>query len=130
MLAEQPPGGPGVDLPTFVYGDRLTGRPDLETTVDGNAELRRGASSIRADRIEYDQPADLVKARGNVRVNSGGNLYNGPELEIKLDTFEGLHRLWVTLGIQDLSNRFEVGNECLFLLRSHIGCCSHGLLLS
>ena len=89
MLAEQPPGGPGVDLPTFVYGDRLTGRPDLETTVDGNAELRRGASSIRADRIEYDQPTDLVKARGNVRVNSGGNLYNGPELEIKLDTFEG-----------------------------------------
>ena len=89
MLAEQAPGGPGVELPTFVYGDRLTGRPDLETTVDGNAELRRGASSIRADRIEYDQPTDLVKARGNVRVNSGGNLYNGPELEIKLDTFEG-----------------------------------------
>ena len=89
MLAEQPPGGPGVELPTFVYGNRLTGRPDLETTVDGNAELRRGASSIRADRIEYDQPTDLVKARGNVRVNSGGNLYNGPELEIKLDTFEG-----------------------------------------
>ncbi|MDP3356168.1 MAG: LPS-assembly protein LptD [Polaromonas sp.] len=89
MLAEQPPGGPGVELPTFVYGDRLTGRPDLETTVDGNAELRRGASSIRADRIEYDQPTDLVKARGNVRVNSSGNLYNGPELEIKLDTFEG-----------------------------------------
>ncbi|WP_370869806.1 LPS-assembly protein LptD [Polaromonas sp.] len=89
MLAEQPPGGPGIELPTFVYGDRLTGRPDLETTVDGNAELRRGASSIRADRIEYDQPTDLVKARGNVRVNSSGNLYNGPELEIKLDTFEG-----------------------------------------
>ncbi len=89
MLAEEPPGGPGIELPTFVYGDRLTGRPDLETTVDGNAELRRGASSIRADRIEYDLPTDLVKARGNVRVNSGGNLYNGPELEIKLDTFEG-----------------------------------------
>ena len=89
MLAEQPPGGPGIGLPTFVYGDRLTGRPDLDTTVDGNAELRRGASSIRADRIEYDQPTDLVKARGNVRVNSSGNLYNGPELEIKLDTFEG-----------------------------------------
>ena len=89
MLAEQPPGGPGIGLPTFVYGDRLTGRPDLDTTVDGSAELRRGASSIRADRIEYDQPTDLVKARGNVRVNSSGNLYNGPELEIKLDTFEG-----------------------------------------
>jgi LPS-assembly protein len=87
MLAEQAPGGPGVALPTFVYGNRLIGRPDLETTVDGNAELRRGASSLRADRIEYDFPSDVVKARGNVRVNSGGNLYNGPELQIKLDTF-------------------------------------------
>lgn len=89
MLAEQPPGGPGIELPTFVFGNRVSGRPDLETVVDGEAELRRGGSAIRADRIEYDQPTDVVKARGNVRVNSSGNLYNGPELEIKLDTFEG-----------------------------------------
>lgn len=89
MLAEQPPGGPGIELPTFVFGNRVSGRPDLETVVDGEAELRRGASAIRADRIEYDQPTDVVKARGSVRVNSSGNLYNGPELEIKLDTFEG-----------------------------------------
>ena len=89
MLAEQPPGGPGIGLPTFVFGNRVSGRPDLETVVDGEAELRRGGSAIRADRIEHDQPTDVVKARGNVRVNSSGNLYNGPELEIKLDTFEG-----------------------------------------
>jgi LPS-assembly protein len=89
MLSEQAPGGPGVELPTFVFGDRLSGRPELETVIDGNAELRRGASSIRADRLEYDQPSDVIKARGNVRVNSAGNRFNGPELEIKLDTFEG-----------------------------------------
>ena len=89
MLAEQPPGGPGIELPTFVFGDRLSGRPELETVIDGNAELRRGGSSIRADWLQYDQPSDVVKARGNVRVNSAGNLFNGPELEIKLDTFEG-----------------------------------------
>ncbi|MDP3607268.1 MAG: LPS assembly protein LptD, partial [Polaromonas sp.] len=89
MLSEQPPGGPGIELPTFIFGDRLSGRPELETVIDGNAELRRGGASIRADRLEYDQPSDMVKARGNVRVNSSGNLFNGPELEIKLDTFEG-----------------------------------------
>jgi LPS-assembly protein len=89
MLAEQPPGGPGIELPTFISGDTLSGRPELETVIDGNAELRRGGSSIRADWLQYDQPSDVVKARGNVRVNSAGNLYNGPELEIKLDTFEG-----------------------------------------
>ena len=93
MLAEQPPGGPGIELPTFVFGDRLSGRPDLETVIDGHAELRRGGSAIRADRLEYNQPTDVVKARGNVRVNSAGNLFNGPELEIKLDTFEGFFLL-------------------------------------
>ncbi|WP_395056177.1 LPS-assembly protein LptD [Polaromonas sp.] len=89
MLAEQPPDGPGIELPTFIFGDTLSGRPELETVIDGNAELRRGGSSIRADWLQYDQPSDVVKARGNVRVNNAGNLYNGPELEIKLDTFEG-----------------------------------------
>ncbi len=89
MMAEEPPGGPGVELPTFVFGDTVSGRPELETVIDGNAELRRGGSSIRADRIQYDQSSDVVKSKGNVRVNSNGNLFNGPELEIKLDTFEG-----------------------------------------
>ncbi|WP_332777882.1 LPS-assembly protein LptD [Polaromonas sp.] len=89
MLAEQPPSGPGNELPTFVFGDRISGRPNLETIIDGNAELRRGATSIRADRLEYYQPTDTVKTRGNVRINNAGNRFRGPELEIKLDTFEG-----------------------------------------
>ena len=89
MLAEKPPVGPGNEVPTFVFGDRLSGRPDLETVIEGDAELRRGTTSIRADRIEYYQPDDTVKTRGNVRINSAGNQFQGPELQIKLDTFEG-----------------------------------------
>ena len=89
MLAEKPPSGPGNEVPTFVFGDKLTGRPDLETVIEGSAELRRGPTSIRADRIEYYQPDDTVKTRGNVRINSSGNQFQGPELQIKLDTFEG-----------------------------------------
>lgn len=89
MLAEKPPGGPGVVIPTFVFGDHLSGRPDQEIIIDGNAELRRGGSAIRADRLEYEQSTDVVNARGNVRVNSNGNKFSGPELEIKLDTYEG-----------------------------------------
>lgn len=76
-------------LPTFVFGDRASGRTDLETVVEGNAELRRGDTVIRADRLEYYQPDDLAKARGNVRINRAGNIYEGPLLEIKLDAFEG-----------------------------------------
>ena len=89
MLAENPPEGPGNEGPTFVFGDKLSGRPNLETVIDGNAELRRGATSIRADRLEYYQPDDTARANGNVRINASGNRFQGQELQIRLDTFEG-----------------------------------------
>lgn len=76
-------------LPTFVSGDRLFGRPDLETVVEGNAVLRRGDIVIKADRLEYDQSTDLAKARGHVLINRAGNVYEGTQLELQLDTFEG-----------------------------------------
>ncbi|RYF75244.1 MAG: LPS-assembly protein LptD [Comamonadaceae bacterium] len=76
-------------LPSFVTGDRISGRPDLETVIEGNAVLRRGDTIISADRLEYYQPDDRAKASGNVRINQAGNVYEGPELELKLETFEG-----------------------------------------
>ena len=79
-------------LPTFVYGARIFGRPDLETVVEGNAELRRGDRVIKADRLEYDQPGDLAKASGQVRINRAGNVFEGPLLELKLDAFEGFFK--------------------------------------
>jgi LPS-assembly protein len=75
--------------PTFIFGDRISGRTDLDTVVDGNAEFRRSGSVIRADRIEYYQPDDLVKARGNVRINRNGNVYEGKEAQIKVESSEG-----------------------------------------
>ena len=100
-LAEEVSNDPQNRGPTFVFGDRVSGRPDLETVVDGNAELRRGATSIRADRIEYYQPDDQLKSRGNVRINRAGNRFEGPELELKLDRFEGF---FTTPGYRFLSN--------------------------
>ena len=89
QLSERAPNTPGNEGPTFLFGDRLTGRPDLETVIDGNAEVRRGATAIRADRLEYYQPDDLMKGRGNVRINNAGNRFEGPELELHIDRFEG-----------------------------------------
>lgn len=89
QLREIIPGEQRGALPSFVTGDRLSGRTDLETTVEGHAVLRRGDTVITADRVDYYQPDDLAKASGNVRVNQAGNVYEGPELELKLETFEG-----------------------------------------
>ncbi len=101
QLAEEVSNDPQDRGPTFIFGDRVSGRPDLETVIDGNAELRRGPTSIRADRIEYYQPDDQLKSRGNVRINRSGNRFEGPELEIKLDRFEGF---FTTPGYRFLSN--------------------------
>ena len=101
MLAETPSADPDSTPPTFVFGDRISGRTDLETIIDGNAEVRRGRNAIRADRIEYYQPDDQVTSRGNVRINSAGNLFSGPELQLKIDTFEGY---FLTPNYRFLSN--------------------------
>jgi LPS-assembly protein len=77
------------DLPVFVSGERLYGRPDLETVIEGGAQLRKGDIVIQADRLEYHQPDDQARARGQVRVNRAGNVYEGPLLELKLESFEG-----------------------------------------
>ena len=89
MLAETPPEADGDAIPIFMFGDRISGRPNLDTTLDGSAELRRGKSSIKADRIEFYQPDDTMTSRGNVRINSAGNQFEGTELKLKIDTFEG-----------------------------------------
>ncbi len=89
MLAEKPPEGQANKPPSFVRGDSVSGRPDLETVITGDAELRQGTSAIRADRIELYSPDNTLDARGNVRLSTKGNQYRGSLLHIKLDTYEG-----------------------------------------
>lgn len=88
LLDEQLPPDSG-KLPVFVMGDRLKGRPDLETVIEGNVELRKAGTVIRADRIAYDQPTDRAQASGNVRINRKGDVFEGPLLDLKVDAFEG-----------------------------------------
>src|SRR5438105_2215152 len=89
MLSEEIPAAVRRQLPTFVTGDNVHGTPDLETVVEGNAQLRKGATVIHADRLEYYAPDDLAKAQGNVRINRAGNVFEGPALQLKVEAFEG-----------------------------------------
>jgi len=89
MLREDTPAEARGQQPTFVTGERITGRTELETVVEGAAMMRRGDTVIRADRLEYHQPDDLARARGNVRINKAGDVFEGPQLELKVDAFEG-----------------------------------------
>ena len=89
LLREAVPQTQRSQLPTFVEGGRISGRTDLDTTIEGDAMLRRGDTVIRADRIDYYQPDDIARARGNVRINRAGDRFEGPSLELKVDAFEG-----------------------------------------
>ena len=89
LLQEKIPDAVRPQLPVFVTGDRISGQTDLNTLIEGHAELRRGDTIIRADRLDYNVPEDLAKARGQVRINRAGNVYEGTALELRVDAFEG-----------------------------------------
>jgi LPS-assembly protein len=89
MLQENMTAAQRNSAPTFISGETLSGRPELEVVLQGQGELRRGDTVIRADRLEYDQPSDTARATGHVRINQAGNVYEGPSLELKVDAFEG-----------------------------------------
>ena len=88
-LQPPPRGEAAKQLPTILLARELRGRPDLETVAEGDAELRRGGMVIRADRLSYEPPDDLAQARGNVRIARDGNVFSGPELQLKVQRFEG-----------------------------------------
>lgn len=79
-------------LPTFLFGDLLTGQTDKDMVLQGQAELRRGDTVIRSDRLSYEIPEDMLRASGHVRVNRAGNVFEGPGLELKVDAFEGFFK--------------------------------------
>ena len=76
-------------LPTFVSGDRISGQTDGVVSVEGSAELRRHDTVIRADRLEFDQRSSDARAQGEVLVNRNGNRFQGPELQLNVDTNQG-----------------------------------------
>jgi LPS-assembly protein len=89
LLQEQIPGQHKRDLPVFIQADRISGRADIETRLEGDAVMRRGDTVIRANQILFNQAEDRLQAQGQVRINRSGNRFEGPLLELQVDTFEG-----------------------------------------
>lgn len=89
MLQERIDPRSSKSLPVFVSGDRVSGRPGQETVIEGNAQLRRGATLIRADRLEYSVAEATARASGNVRINLGGSVFEGPALQMNVETVVG-----------------------------------------
>ncbi len=88
-LQPAPRGEAARKLPIILNAQRVTGSPDLEAVAEGNAEFRRGGTRLSADRLRYEQADDLAIATGNVRISRDGNVYTGPELQLKVERFAG-----------------------------------------
>ena len=92
LLQDQYPDAVRKQQPVYIKGETVTGQPDISATVEGNAELRRGDTMIRAERLHYDVPQDKVTADGAVHINRTGDVYQGSHLDLELDSGQGEFR--------------------------------------
>jgi LPS-assembly protein len=74
---------------TLVEADAIRGTPDVDLHLQGRASLRRADTLIRAERMDYDVVQDRLNAQGDVKVDRAGNIFEGTELDLKVDAFSG-----------------------------------------
>lgn len=74
---------------TVVEAERMKMRPDMDATLEGAVVLRRPSMVVRADLLRYDQTRDHIDAQGHVRIFQKGNVFEGPAVELQLDSFTG-----------------------------------------
>ena len=92
MLQAPPRGDAARQLPIILRAREVRGRPDIDASAEGEVEFRRGGMVIQADKLSYDQAEDLARATGHVVVTRDGNVFSGPELQLKVERFEGFFR--------------------------------------
>jgi LPS-assembly protein len=70
--------------------DRIEGVAGKDTTAQGNASLRQGGLSIRADSLTFHEGNEAIEARGNVRFQRNGDTLSGPALRYSIRDATGL----------------------------------------
>lgn len=94
-----------------IEAQRLSGRSGAVAVAEGNAQMRRGALSLSADRIEYQQDRDLAKAQGQVTVDNPEAHIQGPslwlELQRQVGVFESPRYTLKANQAQGSAQRFE-----------------------
>ncbi|MFP5390309.1 MAG: LPS-assembly protein LptD, partial [Gammaproteobacteria bacterium] len=82
-----PPGTP--DATVTAQAEEITGRPDRELNLIGDAELTRDGTRMKADTVCFRQVEDEVIATGNVQMWRFGDEYKGDELKLNLSSGQG-----------------------------------------
>jgi LPS-assembly protein len=82
--ASAPRGGP-----LSIEADRLVGRTGTGLTASGRVRLQQGGMDMAADSVDYSLADHRARARGQVSLRRGDDVYSGPELELDTETLEG-----------------------------------------
>jgi len=72
-----------------IDADSLTGKTKDQIEATGDAKLRQGGQSIRADTLQFNQRTHEVDAKGSVILKQDGNSMSGPHLQFNMDTSAG-----------------------------------------
>jgi LPS-assembly protein len=88
-LSPHPSSDKAAQAPMIIRAKTLRGSPEQEAVAEGDVEFRRGGTVLRADRVDYSFVDDRVVAKGHVRISRDGSVYTGPELQLKVQQFEG-----------------------------------------
>jgi len=92
-LQAPPRGEAARQLPIILRAREVRGRPDVDASAEGDVEFRRGNTVLRADKLTYEEAEDLARATGHVVIARDGNVFSGPELQLKIERFEGFFRM-------------------------------------
>lgn len=77
------------DSAAVVFAHEISGSPETQIVLKGEAELRRAGSVIKADKIVYTQFEDLVQGTGNAELSRSGLTLRSPEIFYHLDSKTG-----------------------------------------
>ncbi len=79
----------GNDAASFISAERIEGSPDEELHLTGSAEIRRGGSVLKGDRITYTQETDEVEVVGSARISRQGASFSGPSMRFRITSRSG-----------------------------------------
>lgn len=74
---------------SFARAQSASGVIEETVVLEGDAEVRRGGTVLRGDRIEYAVARDQVTVTGNARVFRDGTAFAGPSLQLRIDAQTG-----------------------------------------
>ena len=83
------PPSSSAQVPTYIFADRIEGAPGKESRAEGDAELRKGDTTIEADSLRYFQEREQIEALGHVRIARAGDVIAGPSLKYDMSDSTG-----------------------------------------